>query len=219
MASLGLEKYPWYGQLGVFVLLALLGMGGFYYFYEMPEQEVLGTKRQELEAIRGRNARGAETARQLPTFRAQVGDLEARLDALRPILPEEKDVGELLRRIQNWRRSRDYPGFRPRRSPRADIHAEAHRTRLEGTYPNLGIFLDRVSRFPRIINIGSGHPRARGADGDRHPGRVHRDHVRAGDQAPPVTGATINKRRPGRRRRQMTRTLLTSWRAAPVALC
>jgi type IV pilus assembly protein PilO len=26
---------------------------------------------------------------------------------------------------------------------------------LEGNYHNLGLFLDRVSKFPRIINIGS----------------------------------------------------------------
>ena len=25
---------------------------------------------------------------------------------------------------------------------------------LEGTYHNLGLFLDRVSKFPRIINVG-----------------------------------------------------------------
>lgn len=157
MASLGLEKYPWYGQLGIFVLLALLGVGAFYYFYEMPEQEVLGTKRQELEAIQGRNARGAETARQLPTFRAQVGDLEARLEALKPILPEEKDVGELLRRIQNLATQSNLTirGFRPRPIATREIHAEwPIGLELEGTYHNLGIFLDRVSRFPRIINIG-----------------------------------------------------------------
>ena len=30
----------------------------------------------------------------------------------------------------------------------------ADRLQLEGNYHNLGLFLDRVSKFPRIINIG-----------------------------------------------------------------
>ncbi len=37
---------------------------------------------------------------------------------------------------------------------------------LEGSYHNLGLFLDRVSKFPRIINIGNlTHGRQGAADG------------------------------------------------------
>ncbi len=158
MASLGLDKYPWYGQVGIFVVLALLAMGGFYYFYEMPEQEVLAVKRQERDGILARNAQGAETARQLPAFRSQVDDLETRLEALKPILPEEKDVGELLRRIQTLATQSNLTirGFRPQPIATREIHAEwPIGLELEGSYHNLGLFLDRVSRFPRIINVGS----------------------------------------------------------------
>ncbi len=158
MASLGLEKYPWYGQVGIFVVLALMAAGGFYYFYEMPEQEALAVKRQERDGILARNAQGAETARQLPAFRAQVDDLETRLEALKPILPEEKDVGELLRRIQTLATQSNLTirGFRPQPIATREIHAEwPIGLELEGSYHNLGLFLDRVSRFPRIINVGS----------------------------------------------------------------
>jgi len=88
VASLGLSKYPWYAQLAVFVLLAGGAAGAFFYFYEMPQQQALAVRTAELQAIEGRNAKGQETARQLPAFQAQVADLEARLEALKPILPE-----------------------------------------------------------------------------------------------------------------------------------
>jgi type IV pilus assembly protein PilO len=158
VASLGLSKYPWYAQLAVFVLLAGGAAGAFFYFYELPQQQALAVRTAELQAIEGRNAKGQETARQLPAFQAQVADLEARLEALKPILPEEKDVGDLLRRIQTLATQSNLSirGFRPQPIATKEIHAEwPIGLELEGTYHNLGAFLDRVSRFPRIINVGS----------------------------------------------------------------
>ena len=47
-------------------------------------------------------------------------------------------------------------GFRPQPIATREIHAEwPIGLELEGTYHNLGAFLDRVSRFPRIINVGA----------------------------------------------------------------
>ena len=158
MANLGLSKQPWHVQLAVFVLLAGAGAGLFYYLYEMPKQAELTARNGELQAIRDRNTKGAETARQLPAFRSQISELEARLEALKPILPEEKDVGDLLRRIQTLATQSNLTirGFRPQPIAAREIHAEwPIGLELEGNYHNLGLFLDRVSRFPRIINVGN----------------------------------------------------------------
>jgi type IV pilus assembly protein PilO len=158
VARLGLSKYPWYGQLAVWLLVAGAAVGAFYYFYEMKRQAELDVRRAELKAVQDKNEKGAETARQLPVFRSQIADLEARLAALKPILPEEKDVGDLLRRIQTLATQSNLTirGFRPQPIATREIHAEwPIGLELEGTYHNLGAFLDRVSRFPRIINVGS----------------------------------------------------------------
>ena len=158
MASLGLDKYRWYAQLAIWLLLAAGGAGAFYYFYEMPQQQAMAGRQAEVDALRAKNEKGAETARQLPAFKAQIGDLEARLEALKPILPEEKDVGDLLRRVQTLAMQSNLTirAFRPQPIATREIHAEwPIGLELEGTYHNLGAFLDRVSRFPRIINVGS----------------------------------------------------------------
>lgn len=158
MASPSLSKLPWYGQLAVFVAASLAIAGGFYYFYEITAQEALAGKAKELATIRGRISKGNATARQLPEFRSQVGELQARLESLRPILPEEKDVGDLLRRIAGLatQSNLSIKGFRPQAISAHELHAEwPISVELEGNYHNLGIFLDRVSKFPRIINIGA----------------------------------------------------------------
>lgn len=151
-------KLPWYAQLGVFVALAAVMAGAFYYFVEIDRQKTLATKNTELAEIRGRVAKGVESARRLPEFRKQVSDLENRLEGLKPTLPEEKDVGDLLRRIQTLAVQSNLviKGFRPQPINELEMHAEWPITlALEGNYHNLGLFLDRVSKFPRIINIGN----------------------------------------------------------------
>jgi type IV pilus assembly protein PilO len=158
VGKFSLAKLPWYGQVGAFVALALVGAGVFYYFYEMPQQEALAAQAQELSAIRGRITRGQAMARQLPEFRKDIGTLEARLEALKPILPDERDVGDLLRRVQTLATQSNLQvrGFRPQAITAREMHAEwPIALQLEGSYHNLGLFLDRVSKFPRIINIGN----------------------------------------------------------------
>ncbi|MDP1569578.1 MAG: type 4a pilus biogenesis protein PilO [Vicinamibacterales bacterium] len=156
MADLSLSKLPWYGQLAVFVVISAAGAGAFYYFFEQPRQEALATRQTELTAIRARITVGLATARQLPEFRAQVDELTARLDSLKAILPDEKDVADLLRRIQTMAAQSDLTirGFRPQAINTRTLHAEwPIGLELEGSYHNLGLFLDRVSKFPRIINV------------------------------------------------------------------
>jgi type IV pilus assembly protein PilO len=153
-----LNKLPWYGQLAVFAMLCVGGAAAFYYYYETPQQEAIAGQERQLAAIRTRIQQGLAAARQLPEFRKEVSTLEARLEYLKPILPEQKDVGDLLRRIQGLATQSNLiiRGFRPQAIAVKDMHAEwPISLELEGTYHSLGMFLDRVSKFPRIINIGA----------------------------------------------------------------
>jgi type IV pilus assembly protein PilO len=158
VASLSLGRLPWYGQIGVFVALSAAGVGGFYHYYESPRQEVIASRQRELATIQARINDGRAKARQLPEFRKQIGDLETRLESLKPILPEQKDVGDLLRRIQGLATQSNLiiRGFRPQAIATREMHAEwPISLELEGTYHSFGMFLDRVSKFPRIINVGA----------------------------------------------------------------
>jgi type IV pilus assembly protein PilO len=155
--SASLAKLPWYGQIGVFVALSAIVVGVFYYYVETPQQQAMAVRQGELEAIRARVANGQAMARRLPEFRKEIAELEARLEVLKPILPTDRDAGDLLRRVQTLAVQSNLTilGFRPQAITLNDIHAEwPISLQLEGNYHNLGVFLDRVSKFPRIINIG-----------------------------------------------------------------
>ncbi len=154
--TLSLNKLPWHTQLGVLAVLALAGVGAFWYLYAAPAQAVLDSRRVELQTLQAEVVRGQTIARRLPEFRREVGTLEAQLERLRAVLPEEKDVADLLRRIQAMATQSNLTirGFTPRAVANKQLYAEwPIGLQLEGTYHNLGGFLERISKFPRIINV------------------------------------------------------------------
>jgi type IV pilus assembly protein PilO len=154
--NLSLNKLPWYGQIGAFVALALGIVAAFWYFWVQPAREGLTAKRAELTKLQETVNRGLATTRRLPEFRTEVAGLQAQLERLRAVLPEERDVADLLRRVQAMATQSNLTiqGFTPQAVATREMHAEwPIGLKLEGTYHDLGSFLDRVSKFPRIINV------------------------------------------------------------------
>jgi type IV pilus assembly protein PilO len=154
--ELSLTKLPWYGQVAAFVLLAAAGVGAFYYYYEMPVRAEFAGRNIQLAGLKKDISMGVTTAKKLPEFRSEVGDLQARLDNLKAVLPEEKDAADLLRRMQTVATQSNLviKSFKPAPTVTKELHAEwPIRLELDGTYHNLAIFFDRVGKFTRIVNI------------------------------------------------------------------
>lgn len=156
--DLSLNKLPWYGQVGLFVAIAIGGVAAFYYMYAEPARAAITQQQQRLEAMRGDINRGLATARKLPVFRSEVADLEARLAGLKAVLPDQKDFGDVLRSLQGLATQSNLTirTFKPGAVVTKPLHVEWPFTmELDGTYHNLGLFFDRISRFARIINVGN----------------------------------------------------------------
>jgi type IV pilus assembly protein PilO len=156
--NFSLSKLPWYSQVGVFIALSAGAVGGFWYLIARDAMASIEAREAQLATINQSIDRGLATARRLPEFRREVEQLEAQLERLRAVLPEEQDVADLLRRVQAMAtQSRlTIRGFTPRAVTRRQMHAEwPIGLQLEGTYHDLGTFLERVSKFPRIINVGN----------------------------------------------------------------
>ena len=168
--DLSLTKLPWYGQIGAFVVVCALAIFGFWNLYVVEMQADIDIRQSRLNALRGDVARGLATARRLPEFQAQVTELEQRLEGLRAVLPEEKDVAEILRRVQGLatQSNLSIQRFTPQPHKQQQLYAELpFRLQAEGTYHDLGRFFDRISKFHRIINVSevSIKPRPQPADG------------------------------------------------------
>ena len=154
--DISLSKLPWWGQIGAFVLVCGGAVYGFWHFYVAEMQADVNMRQTRLTTLRADIARGVATARRLPEFESQVTQLEQRLENLKQVLPEEKDVADILRRIQGLATQSNLAiqRFTPLAPVQQQLYAEIpYRLTAEGTYHNLGLFFDRISKFPRIITV------------------------------------------------------------------
>jgi type IV pilus assembly protein PilO len=156
--DISLSKLPWYAQVGMFVALAAGGIGAFLYLYEFPAHAEMATRESQLVALRVDINKGYQTAKRLPEFRAQVSELEGRLDSLKSVLPDEKDAADLLRKLQTvaTQSNLTIKSFKPSPTVTKQLHAEwPISLEFDGTYHNLAGFFDRVGHFTRIVNISA----------------------------------------------------------------
>lgn len=154
--DISLTKLPWWGQIGAFVVVCAGAVFGFWNFYVSEVQKDIALRQTHLNALKVDIDKGVATARRLPEFEAQVTDLEHRLESLRNVLPEQKDVADTLRRLQGLATQSNLTilRFTPAPQKQQPLYAEVpYRLAVDGTYHNLGLFFDRVSKFPRIINM------------------------------------------------------------------
>ena len=155
--DISISKLPWYGQIGAFVVLAVGAIYGFHTYYVADFNADLNLRRTHLNALKVDINKGVATARRLPEFQAEVTNLAARLESLKNVLPEQKDVADILRRLQGLATQSNLSllRFTPVPQRQQPLYAEVpYRITAVGSFHNLGLFFDRVSKFPRIINIG-----------------------------------------------------------------
>jgi type IV pilus assembly protein PilO len=165
MADNSLTRLPLAGQLGLSVFLALLICGGFYYFWYSPALEEEATKTNTLNALKKDIQALEVTANKLQEFQREVQLLEAKLETLKRILPPEKETPDLMRRVQYLaaQSSLLIKRFTPGTTTSKDFYQEVPiNVDVEGTYHNLGMFFDRVSRLSRLVNMGTIRVRAQG---------------------------------------------------------
>ena len=158
MAENPLTKLPLAGQLGVSAVIAALLCGGFYYFWYSDALETQKKQEAKLAELQKQIRALEATANKLPEFQREVQALEARLETLKRILPPEKEMPDLMRRIQYLaaQSSLNITKFNPAAVAQKEFYQEVPvNLDLQGTYHNLGAFLDRVSRMSRLVNVGN----------------------------------------------------------------
>jgi type IV pilus assembly protein PilO len=157
MAENPLTKLALPAQLGVAAVIAALICGGFYYFWYSEALETQKTQEARLADLQTQIRALEATANKLPEFQREVQALEARLETLKRILPPEKEMPDLMRRLQYLAAQSNLQirKFNPAAPVQKDFYQEVPvNLDLEGTYHNLGAFLDRVSRMSRLVNVG-----------------------------------------------------------------
>jgi len=152
----GLEGKPWYYGAAIGLLVGAVAVGVGYYLVFTKQYQEISRKERKLAELQVKIQEGRAAKQKLPQFREEVRRLELELDKLLRILPSRRNTPELLRRIRQLTEQGNFDllKFTPGNFVDRDFYSEWPITiRLNGSYHNLALFFDRVSRFSRIINI------------------------------------------------------------------
>ncbi len=145
-------------QVVVFAIIGVLLYGVFWYFFYSPMQTERDNKTATKRNLQAEVDNAKTTAARLPEFRREVERKEATLQALSRILPSQKEVDDLLRKVQQLaaESSLNVLRFKPEATKPQNFYAEwPISLDLDGSYHNLAYFFDRLSRLSRIVNVSN----------------------------------------------------------------
>jgi type IV pilus assembly protein PilO len=148
-----MNKRPWYVYFVVGLLLAVPA----YLAYFKPQLTELKNIRQtrvkvegEVEMLRAKKQQLDKIEKELEVLRNSLAELET-------IIPQKKEIGEILRSVQQMADAAagiTVLRFVPDREIPKSIYVEQPiPIQVVGNYHNLGRFLTQILHFPRLFNI------------------------------------------------------------------
>lgn len=153
-----IQKIPSRTRMIGFGIFLLVIIGLFIYFVHIPKTTQIAQLEKDIGGLQIKINANDEKIRKLDDLRKEVKALEEKLRLLTEQLPPGSEVSGLLRQIQNLV-SQSGLSLKVWRPNQRKIHATGLYEEipisidLTGAYHDVGIFLDRVSKLTRIVNV------------------------------------------------------------------
>jgi type IV pilus assembly protein PilO len=154
--AIDLNDKPWYVAVivGAVLGIALFVVLQMYVFKDM--QSEIDTLNTKIDELNREIEKGLAAKADLPRLEEDIKNLEVELDRLRKILPTKKETPELIKRLKQLTERGQFKliSFTPGDFIDMDFYQEwPIKVEVDGTYHELGLLFDRLSRFKRIINV------------------------------------------------------------------
>jgi type IV pilus assembly protein PilO len=142
----------------IFILAVILVVIACLYLYVffLPGRNELNMSRTELNRLTKELNESKAITRELQRFKEQIAKLNEELKAALTQLPNEKEIPEILKNISSLGKESnlEFTLFRPKPEEPQQFYAKVPiELVVLGSYHNIGIFFDKVSKLPRIINV------------------------------------------------------------------
>lgn len=142
----------------VLILVGILCVitGLYFYAFFNPRQEELKVLKDDLNKQIKELNQSKAIARDLKKFKEQAEALNVELANALTQLPNEKEIPEILKNITSLGKESnlEFTLFRPKPEEPQQFYAKVPIELIVlGSYHNTGIFFDKMSKLPRIINV------------------------------------------------------------------
>lgn len=137
---------------GIFAIL----VGPFIYFIYLPKVKKIEDLKKEQQMLDSRLLRAQAKVRQLKHLENEMQKAQAEFKMVKKKLPEQKEIPSLLANISRsgHEAGLEFLLFQPGTEIRKDFYAEIPVSiNVSGSYHEVALFFDKVSRLSRIVNI------------------------------------------------------------------
>lgn len=139
--------------VGVIVIIST----GYYFLAYRPHQKKLVYLHKEYEKLENKRAEKQNIANNLDKYRAEFAKTEKELKKILVQLPSQKEIPTLLSLIsaQGSASGLEFLLFKPsKKETPVDFYVKIPiEIKVMGTYHEVAVFFDRISRLDRIVNV------------------------------------------------------------------
>jgi type IV pilus assembly protein PilO len=149
-------KLPQKQKFAILVVAILIMVGLYIYLSAMPSLSTLHDKQEELAKKQKELLELKKVVADLPRFEKELKQLEAQFKEALTLLPNTREIPSLLTNISNLARDcgLEIILFQPKPEVTENFYAQIPvEMKIVGKYHDLGVFFDRISKLPRIVNI------------------------------------------------------------------
>jgi type IV pilus assembly protein PilO len=145
-------------QKKILILVVILCViaGLYLYTFFLPRTDELKMAKLELSRLAKELNESKAITRDLEKFKEQVQKLNEELKNALTQLPNEKEIPEILKNISSLGKESnlEFTLFKPKPEVPQQFYAKVPIELVAlGSYHHIGIFFDKVSKLPRIINV------------------------------------------------------------------
>jgi len=181
--AIDLNAKPWYVAATVGLVLGVATFVVMHIYVFKPISTEITRLEEKIDDLEREIEKGRAAKADLPRLEEDIRNYEIELERLRRILPTRRETDNLIKRLKqlNDQGRFDLTRFTPGDFEDRGFYLEwPIRVGLDGTYHELGLFFDRLSRFSRIINVNDltiSPLRRRGSDATIHAEYVQRTFI------------------------------------------
>lgn len=151
-----LNNTPWYVRLVVLVAVALGIYAGFWFLVTRGTRKDTRELTEKIEVLKKANMEAQAASQRLNEFRTAYNNKQEELEELRALLPEQRELTNVLQGIQERARvtSLQLRKFTPKDDVQQDFYSgKKIDVAVQSTFLGLRAFFDQMAKYQRIVSI------------------------------------------------------------------
>jgi type IV pilus assembly protein PilO len=151
-----LIKIPNSQKIGILLFIMCAMIVAYIYNFYMPQRDFYTVQKENLVKLEAKYNEQQSILANLPRFKEELKLLQRQFDDALKMLPNAREIPDLITSISTLAQESglEINLFQPKPEITMDFYAQIPvEMKVTGKYHQIGLFFDKLSKLPRIINV------------------------------------------------------------------